>query len=97
MTCVSADWDIPNVRCERNPSCELWDEEMLLQRQERERERDRERAPPPPDQRRAIQPVHVHFFDPVDHVPHQQGRTEADLGWIRDPGRWSLTIFLGPV
>jgi hypothetical protein len=47
MTCVSANWDIPNVRCERNPSCELWDEEMLLEEQEREREQDRERVAPP--------------------------------------------------
>jgi len=35
-------WDIENSRCTRNPSCDLWDEEMLLEL----RERDRDAQPP---------------------------------------------------
>ncbi|KIM74131.1 hypothetical protein PILCRDRAFT_828552 [Piloderma croceum F 1598] len=38
-------WDIKKGRCTRNPSCELWDEEMLLEIRERERERQHAQQP----------------------------------------------------
>lgn len=34
----SALWDTVNRRCSRVPSCELWDEDMLLEANERRRE-----------------------------------------------------------
>ncbi|KAH8101927.1 hypothetical protein BXZ70DRAFT_932499 [Cristinia sonorae] len=42
-------WDVKASRCTRTPSCELWDEDMLLEERERRREAQANvRAPPPP-------------------------------------------------
>ena len=63
MTFISANWDIQQGRCKKSPSCELWDEDMLLRQQEREPEPEpnRERVAPPP-----MQPMPQHYFnDPV--------------------------------
>jgi hypothetical protein len=106
MTCVSADWDILQVHCKRNPSCQLWDEEMLLRQQERQQERepepDRERVAPPLNQQPAIQrliqyafddAVFQNFFDePVNDAPHRQRRNQANFEWMREPGWCSLTV-----
>ena len=45
ITCYIALWDVQNQRCTRVPSCDLWNEEMLLE--ERERRREREAQPQP--------------------------------------------------
>ena len=102
MTCVSADWDIPKVRCKRNPSCELWDETLLLEGQEREREQDRERVAPPPNGRPAAHLLFQRHFQhhleiPVNDAPRQRGRAEVDFNWIREPGRYSFYGFLDAV
>ena len=89
VTCVSADWDVLKVRCKRNPSCELWDEEMLLEQQERDREPDRERVAHPAHRRPAVdpQPAFIGVFGgPANAAPRQWGRNEVDFNWISDPG-----------
>jgi len=98
VTCVSADWDIQQVRCKRNPSCELWDEDMLLRQQERVPEPEPE---PEPVIERIGLPPHVifdHFgfqniFDDLfNNAPHQRGRNQASFDWMREPGWCSLTV-----
>ncbi|KAH7926264.1 hypothetical protein BV22DRAFT_1009547 [Leucogyrophana mollusca] len=66
-------WDKVNTRCTRVPSCELWDEENLLEQRERERQRQADNnqrqqlvqpqpapAPPPP------------YFPPQYVPPHMR-------------------------
>ncbi|OSD08736.1 hypothetical protein PYCCODRAFT_1455722 [Trametes coccinea BRFM310] len=70
-------WDVRNKQCSREPSCELWDETMLLE----ERERERERA----GAYRGIQPVapparHAAPARPV--APRRRGQS---LDWMDDP------------
>ncbi|THH30196.1 hypothetical protein EUX98_g3975 [Antrodiella citrinella] len=73
-------WDIKKARCTRVPSCELWDEEMLLA--ERERNRDARAGPQPA--RRVVQPAppppYAPAHYPVPHVMHGEG----PLDWILD-------------
>jgi len=102
VTCVSADWDIPKIRCKRNPSCELWDEAMLLEGQEREWEQDREPVAPPPNWQPAVhEALQRHFQhlleNPVNDAPRQRGRAEVDFNWIREPGGYSFYGFLGAI
>ncbi|KAI0777234.1 hypothetical protein BD413DRAFT_601706 [Trametes elegans] len=82
-------WDVRKKRCSRNPSCELWDDDMLLEEREREREHQRQARrvepvariggmfaiPPPPYVPPA--PVHVHHAPPRD---------DSDLSWMDEPG-----------
>ncbi|KAI0371250.1 hypothetical protein BV20DRAFT_965420 [Pilatotrama ljubarskyi] len=80
-------WDVRNKRCSREPSCDLWDDDMLLEERERQRERDREArqvrqarigvaiaVPPPP----------AYAPRPVAHV-HRPHVNNADLSWMDDP------------
>ncbi|KAL7284060.1 hypothetical protein ACG7TL_001337 [Trametes sanguinea] len=70
-------WDVRNKQCSREPSCELWDETMLLE----ERERERERA----GAYRGIQPVAPparHAAPPRPVAPRRRGQS---LDWMDDP------------
>ncbi|CAL1708947.1 unnamed protein product [Somion occarium] len=71
-------WDKKGQKCTRNPSCELWDEEMLLEERERRREREAQgrqafrlpQAPPPY----------------VAHAPVVQfGARAPTFDWMHDP------------
>ncbi|KAH9849628.1 hypothetical protein C2E23DRAFT_355417 [Lenzites betulinus] len=84
-------WDIRNKRCSRVPSCDLWDENMLLEEREREREAQRARNQPariafpagmgaPPAYVPApLAPVRAQLH----HLPARQRNTE--LSWMEDP------------
>lgn len=92
----SALWNVKQNRCSRVPSCELWDEELLLE--ERERERERERQAGRPLGRLALFPpagnaIPVARYDPppppYNPAPVIQAYREvpgSDLSWIDDPG-----------
>ncbi|KAI1798029.1 hypothetical protein LXA43DRAFT_1106215 [Ganoderma leucocontextum] len=83
-------WDIQKSMCSSKPSCELWDESMLLEARERQRERDQARrnpgrvpavaaAPPPPP--------------PYEYIGIGMGGAyipgppafDDDLSWMDDP------------
>ncbi|KAI0360484.1 hypothetical protein OH77DRAFT_1501240 [Trametes cingulata] len=74
-------WDVRNKRCSREPSCDLWDDEMLLEERERERERQREARRPRP-----AGPPPAYAVGPL--VPRPAVRLQggnADLSWMDDP------------
>ena len=70
-------WDVRNRKCIRVPSCDLWDEELLLEERERQRARDAPnpgQAPVIPQAARAPVPVEPDVLD------WDQGDEEA-LAW----------------
>ncbi|CDO75745.1 hypothetical protein BN946_scf184921.g21 [Trametes cinnabarina] len=76
-------WDVQRKLCSREPSCDLWDENMLLE----ERERERERAAPPP--RDPVLP-NVGFLPDLGRLlaapqPRVHRRQAASLDWMDDP------------
>ncbi|KAI0747012.1 hypothetical protein C8Q80DRAFT_812908 [Daedaleopsis nitida] len=89
-------WDVRRSQCSREPSCELWDEELLLEERERQREREREQQhgharlggvqfrvvddPPPPPYHPA--PVRVDYHD---YAPYHDEPYHDDLSWMDDP------------
>ena len=59
-------WDVRNRKCIRVPSCDLWDEELLLEERERQRARDAPnpgQAPVIPQAARAPVPVEPDVLD----------------------------------
>ncbi|TCD68696.1 hypothetical protein EIP91_009980 [Steccherinum ochraceum] len=75
-------WDVKNTKCLRVPSCDLWDENMLLE--ERERERDQRRGG---GQRAAPAPRVAHHAPPPPyfaHAPAVHHNQYNDLDWMVD-------------
>ena len=92
-------WDVPNRRCSRVPSCELWDEELLLEERERQREQEQERqeriglAYLGPlrlgGARLVIDPPPPPYRPAVhDYNPHYHDHYDdsPDLSWMNDSG-----------
>nr|GAT58831.1 predicted protein [Mycena chlorophos] len=83
--------------CTRQPPCDLWDEDMLLEERERERERNRNAAPVPrPAPAPAVVPfvggAAMHFGNPapIYHAPPPAYHPPAParhnaLDWMDDP------------
>ncbi|KAI0702061.1 hypothetical protein C8T65DRAFT_719286 [Cerioporus squamosus] len=83
-------WDVQHNRCSRVPTCELWDEQLLLEEREQEREEGRRvggifpqggaalghRLPPPP-------PYNPHPAPIYNYNPPRQAAGEFD--WMDDP------------
>ncbi|KAJ7770461.1 hypothetical protein B0H16DRAFT_1515548 [Mycena metata] len=72
-------------QCQRDPPCELWDEEMLLEERERDRERDAIRNPPahpPPAYNPAPPPPPAHLNVGFAQIQPRRG----SLDWIDNPG-----------
>ncbi|KAF7350397.1 RBR-type E3 ubiquitin transferase [Mycena venus] len=69
--------------CKREPPCELWDEEMLLEERERERERVAILIPPahPPP---AYNPAPVPHIPQIDYQQINNPRQDS-LDWMDDP------------
>ncbi|KAI0827131.1 hypothetical protein BC628DRAFT_1409914 [Trametes gibbosa] len=80
-------WDVQNKRCSRVPSCELWDEDMLLEERERMREiQHAQRQPPRIALHRGIEapPAYRHHV-PIPVPYHLQGRRkDGDLRWMEE-------------
>ncbi|KAI0659334.1 hypothetical protein C8Q70DRAFT_987272 [Cubamyces menziesii] len=88
-------WDIPNKRCSREPSCDLWDEDMLLEQRERDREHEQQIR-----QARLVERVRMGIARvvapapaPPPYVPrhanhvalHDEDDRDVDLSWMDDP------------
>ncbi|KAF9819392.1 hypothetical protein IEO21_02135 [Rhodonia placenta] len=80
-------WDVRRKRCIRNPACDLWDEEMLLEERERERERRQGRVAA------AVRPV-ARMFAPHEElpppyeappVPPVRRAARGTFDWMDDP------------
>ncbi|KAM5533573.1 hypothetical protein V8D89_012789 [Ganoderma adspersum] len=85
-------WDVQEGICSRRPSCDLWDENMLLEARERERERQQGRrnperapvvvaapAPPPPYER-------VEYIGMGGaYIGGPPAVDDNDLSWMDDP------------
>lgn len=100
MTQFSALWDIRNTRCTREPSCDLWDEAMLLEERERNREaqvnaRAVRAAPPPPYvERNLVHLPQVLLRPPVAApevrlLPPQAAEARGELEWMNNRGMCS--------
>ncbi|KAL4073615.1 hypothetical protein J3A83DRAFT_4357612 [Scleroderma citrinum] len=78
-------WDRKTSRCTRSPSCDLWDENMLLEERERERVAVRER------QQQLRHPVPVQGLEPPPPYRQQAAPIAVDdeeandLEWLRNP------------
>ncbi|KAH7882296.1 hypothetical protein F5I97DRAFT_1817136 [Phlebopus sp. FC_14] len=84
-------WNVRDGKCTRKPSCDLWDEHMLLEERERRRVADLERlqgrpamqrvqaAQPPPPYQAAAPPVHR-----APHIMPAPAHNDG-LEWVRDP------------
>ena len=73
-------WDIKKGLCSREPSCELWDDDMLLEQRERARERERVQAN---EQRRNLAQNEARIAyepPPPPYVPDPEDFL-AGLGW----------------
>lgn len=84
-------WDVRRKRCTRNPACELWDEDMLLE----ERERQRERRQPPAI---AVIELQHQAVPPPPYVEHDagvhQGFPRDTFDWMNDPSPSYTPFFL---
>ncbi|KAI0336752.1 hypothetical protein GY45DRAFT_1315385 [Cubamyces sp. BRFM 1775] len=91
-------WDVRNRRCSREPSCDLWDEEMLLEQREREREQAAqirqgqlglvERVGMGIARlAAAVPPPPPYVPRLVAHMPpfHANADRDVDLSWMDDP------------
>ncbi|RDB30352.1 ATP-dependent RNA helicase DEAH12, chloroplastic [Hypsizygus marmoreus] len=67
-------------KCKRQPPCELWDEELLLE--ERERARNPLQAVPRPQ---AVAPAPPIFHAPPPAYARQDPAYSEDLAWMDDP------------
>lgn len=93
LTIIAAKWDVAKTRCTRVPSCDLWDEDMLLE--QRERDRERARAARRPVQAPARDdwiihdepPQYQHVRAPPPYIPPVHfNRPAGDLQWMLEPG-----------
>lgn len=85
----TAIWDVRNKRCSREPSCDLWDDEMLLEERERAREREQAaRQPPRAHLGRAVAmpPAPAPYVPLPVYVPPLRVADDEELSWITDPG-----------
>ncbi|KAI0765331.1 hypothetical protein C8Q74DRAFT_1287700 [Fomes fomentarius] len=80
-------WNAREGRCSRKPSCELWDEELLLEERERQREREHQARVQGQVQNRLVAPAPVRF-DPLPPPPpyHPVAVDDdiPDLSWMED-------------
>ncbi|KAI6158108.1 hypothetical protein BKA82DRAFT_996490 [Pisolithus tinctorius] len=72
-------WDRMASRCTRKPSCELWDENMLLEEQERRQVAERER------QQQLQRPARVQALEPPPPYRPAPVEERNDLEWLRNP------------
>ncbi|KAI6134825.1 hypothetical protein EDD17DRAFT_1548966 [Pisolithus thermaeus] len=72
-------WDRMASRCTRKPSCDLWDENMLLEEQERRRVAERER------QQQLQHLVPVQALEPPPPYRPAPVEERNDLEWLRNP------------
>lgn len=72
-----ADWNILKRRCTREPPCELWDEDMLLEENEREMEDVQANAG-------GMRPHEGHNHVPF--VEQTQVHRVRDMNWLNNPG-----------
>ena len=80
-------WDRMSSKCTRKPSCDLWDENMLLEERERARAVVRER------QQQLHHPVPVQALEPPPPPPYRPRAASIpddpeqsnDLEWLRNP------------
>lgn len=93
-------WDVRRQRCTRNPACDLWDEEMLLEERERERDHRQDRvarmfAPreesPPPYEAPPVPPVgheepDDHGTDGGDDLEYWMDPEPGNFDWYDDTG-----------
>ncbi|KAI0766296.1 hypothetical protein BC629DRAFT_1596451 [Irpex lacteus] len=70
-----AKWDTKKYKCTRVPSCETWDEEMLLEEEERRREAERGPA-------RAPAPAPRHYPDPASGNDPMEGLRPFGFGML---------------
>lgn len=91
-TTITALWNAREGRCSRKPSCELWDEELLLEERERQRERDHQARVRGQVQNRAVAPAPARF-DPLPPPPPYRPIAVdddiPDLSWMEDDGALS--------
>ena len=81
----TAPWDRFASKCTRQPSCDLWDENMLLEERERARVAERGR------QQQLRHPVPVQALEPPPPYRPQAapiaGEEPNDLEWLRNPSK----------